>query len=444
MGSIQFTNTKDRVVSPSINIGSAFTFAGWIKVEDGFSGAWNRFLCTDDHKTGFFIGQGGNTGKWKFAVNNVWALPDSGSIVPGQWQHLAGTYDGTNGRLYIDGTLVAGPAAMPAPSNPNQPFVLGKDAPDHENSFQGLYDQIKIYRRALNSQEILSLYNRENDMCSNRPQYDLDGDCQVSLSDFLLLSVDWLTDSPEPGESSLLGKWHLDGNTFDASGNSKNGILEPASSGSISYVLDGRNKSIKFADTKDRVVFPRINLGSAFTAAGWVKVEDGFSGSWNRFLCTDNAQTGFYLGQAGNSDQWKFTVNNSTVLPSGGTIMPGQWQHVAGTYDGCHGRFYVDGVFVAGPAAMPKPSSPFQLVVLGKDSPSHENSFAGFFDEVRVYDRALSNEEIQNLYDLRFDECLGFSKCDLDRDCQVGVSDLSKLAGQWLKCGQWEFVPCKK
>ena len=55
-GTIEFSNAKDRVVSPSVSLSGAFTVGGWIKVEEGFAGSWNRFLCTDDHKTGFFIG----------------------------------------------------------------------------------------------------------------------------------------------------------------------------------------------------------------------------------------------------------------------------------------------------------------------------------------------------------------------------------------------------
>jgi hypothetical protein len=438
LGSIEFTNTKDRVVSPNVNLAGAFTVAGWIKVADGFSGSWNRFLCTDDHKTGFFIGQDAASGKWKFAVNNGWGLPLGGTITPGQWQHVAGTYSGTHGRLYIDGVLVSGPSAMPVPSNPNQPIVLGKDKLKRNNGFPGQFEDIRIYKRALNAAEIQSLNSSQIDHCLNPSGYDLNGDCQVSFSDLILLSENWLDDLPGIAESHLLGDWPLDTNAKDSSGNSNNGTPLPAQVGSISFTSDGQNGSIRFANSKDRVVFSTIDIGSAFTVAGWIKVADGFSGSWNRFLCTDDHKTGFFIGQDADSGKWKFAVNDGWALPLAGSILPGQWQHVAATYDGSSGRLYIDGQFVAGPSAMPVPSDPQQQFVLGRDKKTYNKGFPGSFDEIKLYSRALTDAEIKSLYNMKTKSCVASSDYDLNGDCKISFPDLVLLAAEWLECGRLE------
>jgi hypothetical protein len=142
---IKFTGTKDRVVSPNVTISGAFTAGGWIKAEEGFAN-WARFLCTDAHKTGFWIGQDGASGEWKFRVNDDNSLSRGGAtITPGVWQHVMGTFDGTNvAKLYIDGVEVSSTTSMSPPSVTNQPFCLGKGAQASNNSFKGQYDQVQL------------------------------------------------------------------------------------------------------------------------------------------------------------------------------------------------------------------------------------------------------------------------------------------------------------
>ncbi len=81
------------------------------------------------------------------------------------WHHLAGVWDGIQQRLYVDGLLKAGGAT--------QNFVLqedslatipakigsqGKDADSGDRYFQGLIDELAVFRRALTEPEIGALY----------------------------------------------------------------------------------------------------------------------------------------------------------------------------------------------------------------------------------------------------------------------------------------------
>ena len=151
---IKFSHNKDRVVSTNVTSG-AFTAGGWIKAEEGFA-SWARFLSTDAHKTGFFIGQDASSGEWKFRVNNDNSLSRGGAtITPGVWQHVMGTFDGVNvAKLYIDGVEVSSTTSMSPPSVTNQPFCLGKGAQANNNSFKGQFDQVQLYDTALSSAEV--------------------------------------------------------------------------------------------------------------------------------------------------------------------------------------------------------------------------------------------------------------------------------------------------
>jgi hypothetical protein len=78
------------------------------------------------------------------------------------WTHLAGTYDGTTACLYVNGTMVdSHPIAGPFQSE-TDPLVLGGngngDAGITER-FAGRIDEVMLYKRALNANEIGQLYD---------------------------------------------------------------------------------------------------------------------------------------------------------------------------------------------------------------------------------------------------------------------------------------------
>jgi hypothetical protein len=72
----------------------------------------------------------------------------------GRWVHLAGTFDGTTMRIYVDG-LERGSLERPGPVKPND-FVLclGSYEAGHQAHFTGLLDEVRLYGRALTAAEI--------------------------------------------------------------------------------------------------------------------------------------------------------------------------------------------------------------------------------------------------------------------------------------------------
>lgn len=75
------------------------------------------------------------------------------------------------------------------------------------------------------------------------------------------------------------------------------------------------------------------------------------------------------------------------------------WNHVVGTFDGTTHRLYINGSLDASSAQAPgeiKYLSDCKFSIGGKSE--NVRRFRGDIDEVRVYSRALSAEEIQHLY----------------------------------------------
>jgi hypothetical protein len=94
----------------------------------------------------------------------------STAIAGGTWHHVAGTYDSTGQKLYLDGSLVAsGPNFGPIQYQPaalqfgtvfnTADFSPSVNNPNHTYFFNGQMDEIEIHNRALSASEIQAIFN---------------------------------------------------------------------------------------------------------------------------------------------------------------------------------------------------------------------------------------------------------------------------------------------
>ena len=68
-----------------------------------------------------------------------------------------GTYDGTEMKLFVDGTFVASQPATGSIPAASANVVIGSQE-DGANYFEGLIDEVQIYDRALSDPEVLQLF----------------------------------------------------------------------------------------------------------------------------------------------------------------------------------------------------------------------------------------------------------------------------------------------
>ena len=105
-------------------------------------------------------------------------------------------------------------------------------------------------------------------------------------------------------------------------------------------------------------------------------------------LLIDGKRAGAYLNVGG--PQGCYAARSPELLPLN------TWHHLAMTYDGKVLRLYCDGRPVAS-QAVNKPRVPGNtpLVIGCRQDGLHSSYFKGLIDEVRIYDRALTPEEVQ-------------------------------------------------
>ncbi|MEW8067834.1 MAG: FG-GAP-like repeat-containing protein, partial [Candidatus Thiodiazotropha endolucinida] len=217
--------------------------------------------------------------------------------------------------------------------------------------------------------------------------------------------------------TGLLGHWTLDSNATDSSGNSHNGTLtngasidNPGSSnpiGSGNLNLDGFNDFVQLSSHVS--AFSGLSEG---TIAAWINTAD--PGIQSIFSISDTADfDSLVVFGMDNGRIFIDVANNgfySLSVQTNASYADGSWHHVAVTVDGSGNSLYIDGVKVSlagltytdGNASTTNFfSSVTSLDSMGigihRDSGGYVGAFDGLQDDVRVYDRALSDSDIAEL-----------------------------------------------
>jgi glucose/arabinose dehydrogenase/chitodextrinase len=202
---------------------------------------------------------------------------------------------------------------------------------------------------------------------------------------------------PPPG---LVGAWAFaEGNgttTADSSGNGNAGTITGASwttQGRFGNALsfNGTNSLVRVADSAS------LDLTTAMTLSAWIEPTASQSG-WRTIL---QHETDAYFLNASNSDgplrpSGGGTLGGNTQYLSGPSANPvNAWTNVALTYDGATLRLYINGTQVSSRAATGAIQTTNSPLWIGGNSPYGEY-FQGLIDEARVYNRALTQAEIQS------------------------------------------------
>lgn len=221
----------------------------------------------------------------------------------------------------------------------------------------------------------------------------------LPLSVAFLLMMSLVSTTPARGASpNLVAAYSFDegaGTTVaDASGNNNTGTLVGATwtgSGKI-------NGALSFDGTSSRVDVPNaasLQLSTAMTLEAWVnpttitsKWRDViYKGRDNYFLAATSTNASKPVGAG-------IIGGINTKAYGTAPLATGTWTHLAATYDGAALRFYVNGTLVRTTAVTGTIATSANPLQIGGDS-IFGQYFAGRIDEVRVYNTALTQAEIQ-------------------------------------------------
>jgi len=211
-----------------------------------------------------------------------------------------------------------------------------------------------------------------------------------------------LTNTVNAQDKGLVGYWKLDdegtGTVLDYSGNDHHGTIN----GSPQFVPGLFGQAMEFTGDPDYVNiggYKGLLDGHAFTITAWIKTAgNGEIVGWGNNSGTERVEF--------RVSEYRLRVEHGSGNRQGDTVVSdNQWHHVAltveenSTISYPQVKLYVDG---EDDTRTGTSSNAFNIVenfdvAIARRYNNANRWFIGLMDEVRIYDRALSAEEIQNL-----------------------------------------------
>jgi hypothetical protein len=197
------------------------------------------------------------------------------------------------------------------------------------------------------------------------------------------------------------------------------------------YCKVGRG-CIYFDGSDDYLNFSQpIARNPPYTVSVWVKPVSISDGAYH-YIATNGGYTGsipgFFLLLT-NGEQWQFGARDAAGYYGYTQIAAADaaWTHLAGAWDGTYGansvRLYVNGVKYAVTPTSVGAVSTVQNLFVGAYTTGGVYKWSGAIDELRIYNRSLSDAEISNLYKMGYD--VGASGPDVAADkCMGNFTDL--------------------
>ncbi|EMR73016.1 Concanavalin A-like lectin/glucanases superfamily, partial [Thermoplasmatales archaeon SCGC AB-539-N05] len=373
------------------------------------------------------------------------------------WYHIVGIRESNgNTRLYINGDEKATGTTQSAAADSSNYDLLFGNSDGFSYHYDGLIDEVQLWNRTLSSDEINATYNSSdyklyhnftnlNDGNYTYYSYAIDTQGNHDQTETRTLTIDTIKPTiafdtpPTPADNestsntyanvsvsvsdtnnissfidwnqSLKGYWNFEHTNstgmYDNSTNSNFGTFNGANFGESNITTGKYGNALEFDGTDDYIDCGNdasLQVSGNVTVEAWIKPASGSSTLWQRIVTApaafaDNAyaityqQAGTYsqciiAGYGGTAD-----ANQTTYRTPIDGITPNVWTHVIMTYNGTM-NIYLNGVKqtlteITGNYVGLAGSN----VWIGQRQ-NNQNAFEGTIDEVQIYNRALSWEEI--------------------------------------------------
>ena len=283
-------------------------------------------------------------------------------------------------------------------------------------------------------------------------------DCLIDEKDVDAMTDDWLdrdyttAEPSNPGDANLIGWWNFDAcDASDSSGNGHHGTIR----GTVTIVEDANiigpgNKVAYFPGGEGNDI--SCGGGGAETwaddmeqisIAAWVKIDKytteyqyiaAKEGSWRIMRYDTTTRPRFYTN-GGNQSLLGYT-----------DIQGGDWHHFCGVSDGTTKYIYIDGLLENSVTWEEGIDNSDPNIIIGgtERTDSLHRMWKGFIDDVRLYDDALTQEEVMFLaghtgpaYNPIFSPANLTDEGDPCNSRFVNYKDFGIIADGWLTNTLW-------
>ncbi|MDP3684389.1 MAG: LamG-like jellyroll fold domain-containing protein, partial [Ignavibacteria bacterium] len=226
-------------------------------------------------------------------------------------------------------------------------------------------------------------------------------------------------------DSGLVAYYPFNNNTVDESGNGNNGTNNGATPSFDRF--NTPNSALSFDGNTNFVLVPSstsLNVQNSITLSAWIKtdnphiIKDVNPGSiiakhetvqtrqYDLFFYNDQLYDSIFFHVVDQRDSYS-PPYDEYIYPTGtpsASYRNNQWHMVVGTYDYSTGfsSIYIDGVLTTsnyiGQIDLMKSSVPLTIGCYSEQNSNFRGFYQGVIDDIRIYDRSLSQPEIMMLY----------------------------------------------
>ncbi|QQN81070.1 LamG domain-containing protein [Streptomyces sp. XC 2026] len=377
---------------PVIETARAFTVSAWVKLDRRPDQAAIVATQTGVHRPGFELYYSAVQDRWAFnqyradepGAATARALARDVEVRVGQWTHLVGSYIPSAGelRIYVDGQLAGTtPYTEAWHSRGNLQIGVGEYSGERMSWFPGVIDEVQVFDLGASTAHVSTLYRKERLRLPN-------GRPAVALVEF---DEDEGVRRVSAAAEVLPATYH---------GGVQPGV--PA--------VHGDGLWLNGTDGYARTSTAMLHTGRNFAVSSWVKLDHRPTSAGVIATQVGSYAPGFELYYSAGYDRWVFnqysenSANGTPIRamqPAGTQAKIGEWVHLVGVHDQFTKtlKLYVDGE-LAGTAPLPNARHADQHVQIGAGQLNGRNRtfFPGVIDDVRLYDRILTDYEVRQIY----------------------------------------------
>lgn len=380
---ISITDTTDSV----FDITSNLTLAAWVNLNS--CGSYEGLITKGNTQQNYSLQiSSGCTPQFEYNNGSQFTQNSTSSISTGSWNHVAVTHDGSDVRFYINGVLDRTVSGIGDFVIGDDPVIIGDDIFGGSNYLDGMVDDARIYSATLTPAQIFDIYEQG---------------APFQLTDNLV--AHWkLEDSSGSTITDELGN-----NNGTWNDNTDDVITAESVAGIDGDALDFEYDDQAFINIDAGAGTTDLDNLGPMTVCAWVNFESmpgaggpivdkrgGASfgnGGWNLGYNRAGGERFFFRSNLGDG-----------ALTNFNTVQLGQNQHVCGTWDGSDGsvsvNMYLDGTLDNTSTfdnTETIDDAAYDIEICRDDASS---TFCdGLVDDVRIYDRVLSNGEIKLIFE---------------------------------------------
>ena len=221
----------------------------------------------------------------------------------------------------------------------------------------------------------------------------------------LILSFLKLIGCVKKDDTTLIAFYPFNGNALDESGNGNDG--QPQNGASLTTDRFGSaDNAYAFDGEDDHIIVPtgslNLPIAGSLSLAAWVYPESQKTQNIIRKGPVVNGPEAapFALAMSGTGDiifELRPNAQLTQVRKTGYSLH--NWTYIVGTYDGTTMRLYVNGQLENSMSTTGTLAQEISPLLIGTRLGLPSDTFEGKIDDVRIYNRALTEDEIRQLYE---------------------------------------------